>query len=191
MTLSSICRRHHDALARAAAVFFLSGAVSFPAQDPRPTEYQVKAAYLTDLGRFVEQWSSRPQPTPDEAFDICVLGQDPFGAILDAAVKGEKIAGSPLTAKRIARPQDAAGCRILFIASSEESQLSALIAGLGGAPVLTVADIPDFVKQGGMIQFVLDGNHVRFEINVAASRRAGLKLSSELLKLARVVRKTP
>ena len=67
-----------------------------------------------------------------------------------------------------------------------------MAAILGDVPfVLTVADIPDFVKQGGMIQFVLDGNTVKFEINVAASRRAGLKLSSELLKVARLVRKTP
>ena len=80
---------------------------------------------------------------------------------------------------------------MLFISTSEQGQLSGVMAALGTAPVLTVADIPDFVKQGGMIQFVLDGNTVKFEINLAASRRAGLKLSSELLKVARVVRKTP
>jgi hypothetical protein len=172
-------------------VIFLATAFTGAAQDPKPTEYQLKAAYLTEFGRFVEQWSSRPQPSPEETFDICVLGQDPMGANLDAAVGAEKIGGSPLAAKRIAKPQDALGCRVLFIAASEESQLNAILNALGTAPVLTVADIPDFVKLGGMIQFVLDGNHVRFEINLAASRRAGLSLSSELLKLARVVRRTP
>jgi hypothetical protein len=164
------------------------------AQDPKPAaypEYQVKAAYLTGLGRYVEKWSTRANPSPDEPFDLCVLGQDPFGTLLDEAVRGEKIGGAPLEAKRIARPQDALVCRVLFIGSTEESQLNAVLAAIGTAPVLTVADLPDFVKRGGMIQFVLDGNHVHFEINIAAAQRAGLKLSSELLKVARAVRRTP
>jgi len=161
------------------------------AQDTKPTDYQVKAAYLSDLGRFVETWGTRAKPSPDESFDLCVLGQDPFGVSLDAAVRGEKIGGSPMTAKRIARPQDALGCRILFIGSSEDTQLRAVMAAIGTAPVLTVADFPDFIKQGGMIQFVLDGDKVKFEINIASARRAGLKLSSDLLKVARMVRKTP
>ena len=178
---------------RLALLALLSG-LSSGAQDPKPAvypEYQVKAAYLTDLGRYVEKWSNRANPAPDEPFDLCVLGQDPFGAALDDAVRGEKIGGAPLEAKRISRPQDALGCRILFIGAMEESQLSAVIAVLGTAPVLTVADLPDFVKHGGMVQFVLDGNHVHFEINLAAAQRAGLKLSSELLKVARAVRRSP
>jgi len=179
----------------ALAVLCVAGPFSLPAQDAKPVEYpeyQVKAAYLTNLGRFVEQWSDPPKPSPEQTFDLCVLGQDPFGPALDAAVKGEKIGGVPLAVKRIARAQDAPGCKILFISSSEQGQIGAILATLRTAPVLTVADFPDFVERGGMIQFVLDANHVRFEINIAASQEAGLKLSSELLKVARaVVRKTP
>ena len=184
-----------NVIARVAlAAICLSGPSSLSAQDSRPTaypEYQVKAAYLVNLGRFVEQWSARPKPSPDETFDLCVLGSDPFGAALDAAVKGEKIGGSPLAVKRITRSQDPVACRVLYIGSSEEGQLNAVLATLGTAPVLTVADIPDFIKHGGMIQFILDGNHVRFEINIAAAQAAGLKLSSELLKVARLVKRTP
>ena len=157
---------------------------------PKPTDYQVKAAYLSDFGRFVE-WSSRAKPSPEESFDLCVLGPDPFGPALDAAIAGERIGGAALTARRIARPQEALGCRILFIASPETNQLEAILTTLGTASVLTVGDMPDFVKRGGMIQFVLDGNRVRFEINIPASRHAGLNLSSELLKLARAVRRAP
>lgn len=160
------------------------------AQDPKPTDYQVKAAYLTNLGRFVNQWSARAGSS-DETFDICILGQDPFGSDLDRAVKGEKIGASPLAARRISGVQEAAGCRVLYIGGSGDAQLSAVLAALGTSPVLTVSDNADFVKRGGMIQFVLDGDHVRFEINLAAARRAGLTLSSELLKLARTVRRTP
>jgi YfiR/HmsC-like len=172
----------------AAACLFASALL--PAQDPKPTEYQVKAAYLTNLGRFVSQWSARTGSS-DETFDICVLGQDPFGPDLDTAVKGEKIGGSPLAARRVSGPQEAAGCRVLFISGSGDAQMSAALGALGTAPVLTVSDIPDFVKRGGMIQFILDGSHVRFEINITAARRAGLTLSSELLKIARGIRRTP
>lgn len=187
------CPRTRTAAPRAVVLVAALLVAGFNAagQDLRATEYQLKAAYLTEFGRFVEQWSARPQPAPDETFDICVLGQDPMGAALDAAVRAEKIGGAALAAKRITRPQEALACRVLFISPSEENQLGAILNALGTAPVLTVADIPDFVKLGGMIQFVPDGNHVRFEINLAASRHAGLTLSSELLKLARVVRRTP
>ena len=96
-----------------------------------------------------------------------------------------------MNARRVTRAQDALSCRVLFISSAEEGQLAAILATLGTSPVLTVADIPDFVKHGGMIQFVMDGNKVKFEINLAASQRAGLSLSSELLKVARGVRRVP
>jgi hypothetical protein len=189
MPLSAAAKRTH-----AAAAVLLAAALCVAqicsGQDVKPTEYQLKAAYLTQFGRFVEQWASRPQPSADESFDVCVLGQDPMGATLDAAVRGEKIGGASLAAKRIARPQDGAGCRVLFISASEEGQLPAILSTLGTAPVLTVSDMPDFVKAGGMIQFVLDNNHMRFEINLASARRSGLALSSELLKLARVVKRS-
>ncbi len=162
------------------------------AQDrPHPTEYQLKAQYLTDFGRFVKKWGNRPAPGGDESFAICVLGQDPFGQSLDNAVRGENIGGSPLVVRRIAQPLDATGCRILFISSSESGQLPAILAAIGTAPVLTVSDIPDFVRQGGIIEFVPDGNRVKFEINLGMAQRMGLSLSSDLLKVARIVRRTP
>jgi hypothetical protein len=180
----------------AIAVSCLLVAVSAGAQqpkpiEPKPTEYQLKAQYISDFGRFVKKWADRAQPSPAEPFELCVLGQDPFGPILDATVKGEDINGSPMSARRVAHAQEALGCRVLFISSSEENQLAAVLGALGTAPVLTVADIPDFVKRGGMVQFVIDGNRVKFEINLAASQRAGLSLSSDLLKVARLVRRTP
>ncbi|HWE48870.1 MAG TPA: YfiR family protein, partial [Bryobacteraceae bacterium] len=116
---------------------------------------------------------------------------DPFGPALDRAVAGETINRSPLAAKRIARVQDAAGCRILFIAASEGKQLRSILAQLSNAPVLTVSDDPLFTRRGGMIQFVFEDNRVRFEVNLAAVQRARLTLSSELVKLASAVRRAP
>ena len=113
-----------------------------------------------------------------------VLGRDPFGPALDAAVTGETINRAPLTAKRIPTPQDAANCRVLFISSSQDGDLKSVLAALDKTAVLTVSDMPQFVKRGGMIQLVLDASRVRFAVNLAAAQRVGLTLSSQLLKLA-------
>ena len=155
-----------------------------PAQPPKPTEYQMKAAYLSNFGRFVEWRPGAVGADAAEPFRVCVLGRDPFGPLLDAAVNGETINRAPITAKRILTPQDAANCRVLFISSSQDSELKSVLAALDKTAVLTVSDMPQFVKRGGMIQLVLDASRVRFAVNPAAVQRAGLKLSSQLLKLA-------
>ena len=160
------------------------------AQRPKPSEYQVKAAYLANFGKFVE-WPAKAGNGREERFNVCVLGEDPFGPALDAAVSGETITGVPMVARRVTRWQDAGGCRVLFISSSEEHQLKAVLTGLEGMDTLTVSDITDFTRRGGMLQFVLEGNRVRFEVNLQAAQQAGLNLSSELLKLAVFVRKSP
>jgi hypothetical protein len=160
------------------------------AQTPRITEYQLKAAYLANFGRFAE-WPSSESVDKSESFNVCVLGQDPFGADLDAAVSGETIGRAHMLAKRISRPQDAVDCRVLFISSSEAHQWKEILAALRTLRVLTVSDMPQFTRRGGIIQFLMDGNRVRFDINLAATERVGLNLSSELLKLAVTVSRNP
>ena len=118
-----------------------------------------------------------------------MLGQDPFGRILDEALSGETIDGKHVVAKRITKSSEAVDCRILFISSSEEKRLNDTLMAIDKAGVLTVSDIPEFLQRGGMIQFVLDSNRVRFEINLIAAQNASLTLSSELLKVAKAVRK--
>jgi len=176
----------------AATVFavVLACARTLPAQTPKITEYQVKAAYLVNFGRFVE-WPARLAPASSDLFNICVLGQDSFGADLDSAVAGETIGRAHMLAKRISRPQEAADCRVLFITASEAGQWKEILAALGKLSILTVSDMPQFAQHGGMIQFLRDGNRVRFDINLAATQRAGLNLSSELLKVAVTVNKNP
>jgi YfiR/HmsC-like len=163
---------------------------SLKAQVPKPTEYEVQAAYLSNFGRFVE-WPVRAGANERDPFYICVLGQDPFGPLLDAALKGETIGGAPMAARRVAGVSDTANCRIVYVNPSKDTPLKSVLATLGNANVLTVSDAAGFTDQGGMIQFVLDGNRVRFEINLAAAQRAGLNLSSQLLKVAVAVRRAP
>jgi YfiR/HmsC-like len=158
------------------------------AQQPKASEFQVKAAYLYNFGRFVH-WPDEDNAERTESFEICVLGADPFGQALDATLAGGTILGKSVAAKRIAKPQDVDSCRILFISSSEESRLKEDLAALDKTRVLTVSDIPRFSERGGMIGFILEGNRVRFDVNLDSAQLAGLTLSSELLKVATNVRK--
>jgi hypothetical protein len=156
----------------------------------RHSQYQVEAAYLYNFGRFIE-WPAKVTPAKTGRFTICVLGEDPFGPILDQTVAGEMIGNQSVAARRISSPQDAADCQILFISSSEANRLNKIIEALGKSAVLTVSDIPQFSQRRGMIQFVLDDNRIRFEVNLTATQHAGLALSSELLKVATTVKGNP
>jgi hypothetical protein len=157
------------------------------AQQAKPSEYQVKAAYVYNFGKFVK-WPADAAANRSGGFTICVLGDDPFGTVLQSTLAGESLGGKPVTVKRVPTPQDAASCHILFLSSVQETKLKDVFAALGQAPVLTVSDIPEFSQRGGMIQFVLQGDRVRFEINRANAESDGLILTSDLLKVAVVVR---
>jgi hypothetical protein len=161
--------------------------VILPAQSqaPSPTDLQVKAAFLYKFGAFV-QW---PNASSTDTFAICVLGHDPFGPVLDSTLNGESVGGKKLVAVRITEPQQAAQCSILYVSSSEESRLRAVLAALNKLPVLTISDIPRFADRGGMIQFVLENGRVRFAVNVASAEKSGLTLSSQLLKVASSVKR--
>jgi hypothetical protein len=180
--------RHIRATALGTA-FTLFVASCLYAQHAGPTEYQVKAAYLYNFGKFIE-WPAKVSAN-DDLFSICVLGEDPFGATLDKTIAGENIKEKKVVARRVAKLQDAVHCRILFISSTEEGRLKEILAALDRASVLTVSDISEFTRRGGMIQFVMEANKVRFEVNLTAVERDGLTVSSQLLKVAVNVRRSP
>ncbi len=157
-------------------------------QRGRPTQYDLEAVYLYQFGKFV-QWPTAPPA--NEPFEICVMGRDPFAQALDNIIAGETIGKSPLRDERIESTDDAKQCRILYISASENERLEQILNRLGNTPVLTVSDLPGFVARGGMIQFVVLDNRVRFEINVSTAKRAGLNVSSQLLKVAAAVEGAP
>lgn len=150
-------------------------------------EYDVKAAYLANLGRFVI-WPTKGKNDPAPSFPICILGVDPFGRTLDRAVDGQQIDGGPVIARRISMPEQAAGCRVLFIGESESDSLDAALAALSHVPILTVSDMPRFIERGGMVGFVVEDSRVRFQVNLDAVKAAGFALSSQLIKLATLVK---
>lgn len=185
------CRHRRISIRPAAvvAVWLLLHLSSALGQHAKPTEYEIKAAYLYNFSKFV-QWPVQATPAQSDAFAICVIGADPFGPVLTAIVENETVAGKRVVARQIPASEDAVKCRILFISSSEEKRVQQVLSSLAGASVLTVSDLPKFARRGGMVQFVLEGNRVRFEVNSAAAERAGLTLSSELLKVAVNVRRS-
>jgi hypothetical protein len=157
------------------------------AQAKTASEYEIKAAFLYNFAKFVE-WPSSTFTDSKQPFNICVLGADPFGHSLDDAVLGKTVANHPVAIARARQVQEMPDCRILFITGSQRSPLPQLLGKLHGKNVLVVGETEDFASSGGMVQFVLEGNHVRFAINPDAAERAGLKISSKLLALAVVVR---
>src|SRR6185437_1696409 len=179
--------RRRAAQVALALAFMLARGSAARAQRSKPAEYRVKAVYLYDFARFV-QWPGDAQAAkPQSAFPVCVLGRDPFGAELQAEINGGSINGQHLELRHIESPERARGCRILFISASEDDRLRGILSALKSAPLLTVSDMRDFCSRGGMIQFVLQDNRVRFEVNLRATDRAGLTLSSQLLKVAAAV----
>ena len=154
------------------------------------TEYEAKAGFLYHFGWFVA-WPATAGNGHDRPFIIGVLGADPFGSVLDAVIEGKTVQERPVVVKRFGRVEDATSSHILFISASEEVRLSSILEVLGRTSVLTVSEIERFTERGGMIALKMVDRKVRFDINVDATARVGLKMSSQLLKLARDIRGTP
>jgi hypothetical protein len=145
-------------------------------------EYEVKAAFLYNFTKFVE-WPEGPANT---SFCIGIAGEDPFGAALDAVVKGRSVGGHPLVIQRFKTGQESV-CQIVFISASEKKRLHAILDRFQGSAVLTVGDMPGFCGGGGVVGLELGDNRVRLRINMEAAQRAHLQLSSKLLSLATLV----
>jgi hypothetical protein len=156
------------------------------AQSPTAGEYQVKAAFLYNFAKFVE-WPPSSFPDASAPLRICVLGRDPFGQELRNITNEKTVNGRKLEVAHVADLQAARSCHVLFIASSGETPVKQIVEGLRGASVLTVGDSKGFTDQGGMINLVLENDRVQFEVSRKAAEEAGLKISSKLLSVAKVV----
>ena len=151
-----------------------------PAQS-KPSEYAVKAAYLLNFGKFLRVSPGSAVSRID--FNICVIGEDPIGRALDDTTAGEQIDGHPVRVVRLQKP-DSQTCAIAYLGASEEKRMDQDLAVFRDSDTLTVSDAPDFLKRGGMIQFLLVSDHVRFSVNLDPVRRTHLVLSSDLLRVA-------
>jgi hypothetical protein len=150
-------------------------------------EYAIKAAYLYNFGRYVE-WPPESFGGNDSPFVIGVLGKDPFGAILDEIAATKKVEGRRVIVRRFATMAEYKPCHILFVAASvAPDQKAAALKKAHGSVVLLVGEEAGFARQGGTVNFFIEQNKVRFEINLDAAKREQLRISSKLLSLARIV----
>jgi hypothetical protein len=153
------------------------------------SEYLIKAGFIYNFAKLVE-WPTISFAQPDSPIVIGILGEDPFGATLDKIVADKKINGRGLAVKRVKWSRDLKDlkdCNILFVSASEKEHIESVIDAMKGLPILTIGDAPGFAKRGGVMNFVLEDNKVRFEVNVEAAKHADLTISSRLLTLAKIV----
>ncbi len=187
-TLGSVLGRRRRAggtLARsslaALVVFLAAGALPSAAE---VAESDVKAQFVERFTRFVT-WPTEDPATP---FVIGVLGDDALRASLEDLASRTRFRGRPAEVRALADPADAAACQLVFIAGSRRDDLDRLLATVAGKPVLTVGDGDGFGRQGVAVNFYREGGYLRFEVNEAAASAAGLRISADLLAVARIVR---
>jgi hypothetical protein len=149
-----------------------------------PPEYLIKAAYLYHFAMFVD-WPADAFTGRDSPIVIGIVGNDPFGPAIDDTVRDKRIDGRPLVVKRLDWAQDLRQCHILFVADG--SRIADIVRRVGGLSVLTVGETEDLGRHGAVINFRIEDNRVRFDINVDAAKRSRLTISSKLLNLARIV----
>lgn len=171
---------------RAIVWLLLIGATGLRAEVSK--EQQLKAALLFNFTKFVE-WSPASFPAPDSPFVIGVLGSNPFADEMENVAKSRNVNGHKISVKRLQGVAGARGVHLLFVSASEDARLGELRGALRGANVLTVGESEAFAKSGGVITFVIVGGKVRFDINSTAAGQASVKISAQLQKLARTVRK--
>ena len=149
------------------------------------SEYQVKAAFLYNFSKFVE-WPPRDETG---SVKIGILGDDPFGDYLDQVIHEKTIRNRPIETRHFRAVDNLEVCHILFISDSETKHVPNIVEALAGIPVLTVGEGRGFAEQGGMIGLVLDDGRVRFDINTKAAKASGITVRSQLLDLARRVKR--
>ena len=155
---------------------------------PKFSEPEVKAAFLFNFMQFVE-WPASVTANLNTPLVIGVLGDYPFGTALDETIKGETVRGQPLQIKRSRRVDDLKDCQLVFICRSERPRLKEILNSLRGCGTLTVSDIEQFCQYGGMIELLNEGGKIRFAINQEAAEQGKVKISSKLLRLARLANK--
>ena len=172
--------RHAAAILLALAA---TGVAGPQAQAQSSLEYEVKAAYLVKFAPFIE-WPSTAFSSATEPLIICVVGNDPFGPLLDRAAAGARDGDRPVTIRRLTAPD--ASCQILF-AGGDAQAVESELAAVKDRPVVTVTD--SGIPAHGIISFAVIGDHVRFDIDEAEADSVSIRISSKLLDLAHAVRK--
>lgn len=184
MNAQPTTRRRITALAAAVCLAGLPAATVGRADNREALEYEVKAAMLVNFAKFVD-WPAQAFPDSRAPLVIALVGRDPFGGLIEETVRDRVVGGHPIVVRKLeALPARESAAHIVFLARSEKRRSADLLAALAGRPVLTVSDAEGFTQAGGMIGLSIENERVAFQVNRGAAQRAGLSISSRLLKLA-------
>jgi hypothetical protein len=153
----------------------------------RAVEYPVKLAFLYNFTKFIE-WSAASYRDPQAPMVICIVGRDPFDPGLEDALRRRKAGAHPVNVRTLNPGGPLSGCHIVFVPVSEKEQALRIVRGLRGSSILTVGETEGFAMYSGIINLTVEKNKVRLEVNLPAAQRAGLKISSNLLNVAKIVK---
>ena len=149
-------------------------------------EYELKAALLYKTFKFI-RWPESAFTHPSAPLNVCILGGDPFGPTIDT-ISRLPIHGRTVEVKRLATfDAEAPHCHVLFIAASEAERLDMILTAVRNKPVLTVAEISRFAERGGVMNFSVRYNRIRFEVNADMARRAGLDIDAQFMRMVTIV----
>ena len=150
-----------------------------------PTEYGLKSVFLYQFCRFME-WPRSAFSSPTDPFVIGILGDDPFGPLLNEAVQGEMYHGHPIRIERYHSPREIKRCQLLFISRSGMDQVDDVLSAVAGKSIVTVGETEGFLDHGGMIALTAEHNRVRLRVNASSLRAANVDVSSKLLRVAEI-----
>ncbi|MCK7484647.1 MAG: YfiR family protein [Bacillus subtilis] len=147
----------------------------------------MKAAYVEKFARFVEWPPESSVMNATSPFVIAVIGKNPFNGQLEKTLSGTKINGKTIQVRSVTAPEEIGDSQILFISKSESAKIPDILSVLGNRPILTIGDTDGYCQKGIMINMYIEDEMIRFEINVEALKKTGIRVSSKVLKLARIV----
>jgi hypothetical protein len=168
------------------ALSLLFAPLPLPAQTPASVEYRAKANYLANFPSFVE-WPVEALPPANAALLVCVFGEFSFGTSLAELTRGTTVHDRRLEIRWVRKVQEVSACQILFVSRSVQKRYDEVLAAVRDKMVLTVGETPEFFDAGGMLTFFSQHGTIQFDVNLAAANKAHLKISSQLLALARRV----
>jgi hypothetical protein len=169
------------------ACWFLLNPVNAVSVNEENLEYPLKLAFLYNFTKFVE-WPSDSFHDQGASLAICVIGNDPFSPDLEAELRTRTVGSHPVEIKTLRSNDPLNVCHMVFVPVTEKSQAARIVSGLKGSSTLTVGEIEGFAVQGGIINLTVEENKLHFEVNPLAAERAGLKISSKLLSMAKIVK---
>jgi hypothetical protein len=159
--------------------------LAHPAAGQVSKEYTLKAAFLFKLTRYV-QWPESAAP-----FSIGIVGNDPFGNVLDQIVSGESVNKRAVVVKRSRNLADLKDCDVLFVSSSEKDQVPQLLRELDQSKTLIIGDTDGFCRKGGIVNLIIENGRLSFEINPRAAKKHGIVIDPQVLSLAKIVESEP